>query len=428
MEKPFNQGRRVCVLLQGHYDGDIRVRRKAEALIGAGYEVDVLALRKEGSTTADYELNGVRIITFSLGKKRGSLGRYIYEYFAFLFWARRRLNELMIQRRYAVVDVNNLPDFLVFAAGKAKKSGARVVLDMHEITPEFFMSKYGVGAGHPLVRLMRWLEKISVRFADHIITINDPLRDVLISRGLRKAESTIIMNSVDEALFEAGLKANVKGVATELPQPKFLMMYHGTLTNIYGLDIAIRAFARAQRDMPGAEFWVLGGGPEKDSLANLARELGVGNQVRLLGSVKPDEIPVLLRRCDIGVLATRQDVFLDLSFSNKLSEYIIMGKAVISSGLRTIRHYFSEGALAFFRPNDSEALAEQMTRLYRDEALRSRLAARAVEEYRVINWGVMKQRYLELMDALTVSGRPPGAASSPERPAGTAEPRALKVG
>lgn len=399
------------MLLQGHYDGDIRVRRKAEALIEAGYEVDVLALRDDSRPTEEYDLHGVRVHTVSLGKKRGSLGRYIFEYFAFLLWARRKLNQLMPLRRYSVVDVNNLPDFLVFAARRARSAGARIVLDMHEITPEFFMSKYGVGAGHPLVRLMRWLEKVSVRFADHVITINDPLRDVLISRGLRKANSTIIMNAVDEALFEAGLKIPPSGLAATLPQPTFLMMYHGTLTQIYGLDIALRAFALAHREMPGAEFWVLGGGTEKEPLAALARELGVDSQFRLLGSVKPDQIPSILQRCDIGVLATRRDVFLDLSFSNKLSEYIIMGKAVISSSLRTIRHYFTEDALAFFQPNDPSALAGQMIRLYRDPALRGRLAARARDEYLSINWAVMKRRYLDLMDSLSGGTRAPAAPS-----------------
>jgi glycosyltransferase involved in cell wall biosynthesis len=411
--------------LQAHYDSDIRVRRKAEALVGAGYEVDVLALRDEKSPAIEYDLNGVHVCTVSLGKKRGSLVRYVYEYFAFLLWARRTLNERMPRRSYAVVDVNNLPDFLVFATGRARKRGAKVVLDMHEITPEFFMSKYGVGAGHPLVRLTRWLEKASVRRADHIITINDPLRDVLISRGLRRADSTIVMNAVDEALFEAGLKQPASGAHAALPQPEFLMMYHGTLTHIYGLDIALRAFALARDRMPGAEFWILGGGPEKDSLSALAQELGLGDRVRLLGSVKPDAIPHLLQRCDLGVLATRQDVFLDLSYSNKLSEYIIMGKAVISSGLRTIRHYFSDNALAFFKPNDPEALAEQMVRLYGDAALRGRLNARAKEEYRSINWSVMKQRYLTLMDALTNGQRPPVAAA--ETAARAAETQTVNV-
>jgi glycosyltransferase involved in cell wall biosynthesis len=423
---PQSNPKRVCVLLQGHYDSDIRVRRKAEALVGAGYEVDVLALRDERKPLEEYDLNGVHVYTVSLGKKRGSLFRYIYEYVAFLLWARRTLNELLPRRRYAVVDVNNLPDFLVFATGRAKKRGATVVLDMHEITPEFFMSKYGVGAGHPLVRFTRWLERASVRRTDHVITINDPLRDVLIGRGLRRAESTIIMNSVDEALFEAALRQPAAGAHAALPQPSFLMMYHGTLTNIYGLDIAIRAFARAQAAMPGAEFWILGGGPEKEALIALARELGVGDRVRLLGSVKPDEIPHLLKRCDIGVLPTRQDVFLDLSFSNKLSEYIIMGKAVICSRLRTIRHYFSDEALAFFQAHDPEALAQQMTRLYADAELRGRLATRAREEYRSINWAVMKRRYLELMDALAARGaRAAGAVE--ERAVGASEPETINA-
>jgi hypothetical protein len=44
---------------------------------------------------------------------------------------------LFHKKRYAVIDVSNLPDFLVFAGLHAKWKGAKIVLDMHEITPEF---------------------------------------------------------------------------------------------------------------------------------------------------------------------------------------------------------------------------------------------------------------------------------------------------
>jgi hypothetical protein len=54
-----------------------------------------------------------------------------------------KLARLMHKRRYAVIDVNTLPDFLVFAACYASWKGAKVVLDMHEITPEFFISRFG---------------------------------------------------------------------------------------------------------------------------------------------------------------------------------------------------------------------------------------------------------------------------------------------
>ena len=340
------------MLLQGHYESDIRVRRKAEALVSEGFSVDVLALRSSFSESDSYEFNGVNVHTVSLGKLRGSLIRYLYEYVAFFVWVVCKLPGLMHRRRYAVVDVNTLPDFLVFAAFYARWRGAKIILDMHEITPEFYISKYKVGAGSWLVRLLRVIERASMSYADHVITINEPIQQLLEGRGLPREKSTIIMNSADEKLFASATSGTSASDSTS-SRPPFVMMYHGTLTNIYGLDIAIEAFGRARARMPGAQFWVLGGGPEMEAFVSLARRLGVDSSVKFVGSVMPQQVESWLTKCDVGVLATRQDVFLDLSFSNKLSEYIIMGKAVIASRLKTIRHYFTEEALAYFGPGNS---------------------------------------------------------------------------
>jgi len=124
----------VCQVVQNIYDIDPRVRRKAEALVAAGYTVDVLALRAEGGKKT-YTLNGVNVRTLSLGKKRGSLARYFYEYAAFFLWTFIRVPWQMLARRYAVVDVNSLPDFLIFAPVVARWMGAKLILDLHEITP-----------------------------------------------------------------------------------------------------------------------------------------------------------------------------------------------------------------------------------------------------------------------------------------------------
>ncbi|HKQ38077.1 MAG TPA: glycosyltransferase, partial [Verrucomicrobiae bacterium] len=258
----------VCTIVQNPYDIDIRVRRKAEALVAAGYSVDAIALRPPGSTQKEYTLNGVRVYTISLGKMRGSLGRYAFEYGAFLILAFLKLVRLMGKRRYAMVDVNTLPDFLVFAACYARWRGARVVLDMHEITPEFFMSKYRVGERHWLVRLSTWLERLSFRYPDHVLTINEPIQRLLESRGLDREKSTIIMNAADEAIFDRRTEPAEKTNA-------FVMMYHGTLTKLYGLDIAIEALHLASNEIPQAELWILGSGSEKAALQALSEKLGV---------------------------------------------------------------------------------------------------------------------------------------------------------
>jgi len=381
----------VCIVVQSVYDFDPRVRRKAEALVQAGYSVDVLALRPADGQSS-YVLNGVHVTTVSLGKKRGSLARYLFEYAAFFLWVFVKVALLMRRRRYAVIDVNTLPDFLIFAPVVARWMGAKLVLDMHEITPEFYMSKYGIPQTAWLIRLLEYLERISFRFADYVVTINEPILDLLVGRGLSRARATVVMNAVDEARFGSA------SIGAQSPDPaRFVMVYHGTLTRIYGLDIAIEAFALAHADMPGAELWILGSGPEQDALAALARDRGVASGVKLIGQVPAAEIPGWLSRCDVGILPIRRDVFLEFAFPNKLPEFIVAGKAVLVSRLGAIRHYFTEEAVAFCEPNNPADLANQMKRLYEDPALRAALVRKAREENAPIRWELMKERYLKLI-------------------------------
>lgn len=388
----------ACLVVQNVYDIDPRVRRKAEALVAAGYVVDVLALRPPDGRK-NYCLNGVNVSTILLGKKRGSLARYFFEYATFFFWVFARVPVQTLRRRYAVIDVNSLPDFLVFAPVIARWMGAKLLLDLHEITPEFYMSKYGIAEKSTTIRLLTFLEKISVKFADRVITINEPIEDLLVSRGLDRSKSTIVMNAVDEDRF----------TATATPAPasrepgKFVMMYHGTLTSIYGLDIAIEAFALVHNKMPGAELRILGSGTEQEALARLAQTHGLAAKVKMVGQVAPTEIPTWLSQCDAGILPIRRDVFLDFAFPNKLPEFIIAGKAVLVSRLKAIRHYFSEDALAYFEPNDPADLARQMLHVYQHPELRVRLSDKASSEYVPIRWSVMKERYLGLVQQLAMT-------------------------
>jgi glycosyltransferase involved in cell wall biosynthesis len=385
----------ICILLQNHYDLDIRVRRKAEALVSSGYPVEVFALRDSGGKK-DYFLEGVHVRTASLGKARGSLARYMYEYGVFWIWAFINVAWRMPFRQYCVIDVNNLPDFLVFAAAVGKMLGAKVILDMHEITPEFYMSKYKMPESSWLVRFLKVIERWSMHFADRVITINEPITDLLVERGLNRAATTVIMNSADESVFHK----NGKVAETKKTQGAFVMMYHGTLTQLYGLDIAIEAFAMAAKDMPGAEFWILGSGPEAKPLRELAEQRGLSQKVKLIGRVPIEQIPSWLDQADIGILPIRRDVFLEFASPNKLPEYIIMGKAVVISRLKAIRRCFDESSLAFFEPENVADLAQQMLRLYRSPETRKSLSASAAKDYASIRWEIMKARYLNLVGSL----------------------------
>ena len=180
-------------------------------------------------------------------------------------------------------------------------------------------------------------------------------------------------------------------------------MYHGTLTDIYGLDIAIRALELIRDEIPAARFHIFGEGPVQDDLIQLAAQLRLADQVIFHGRVPLEAIPEHISRCDLGLLPTRQDQFLDLSFSNKLVEYIYMGKPVVASGLAATKKYFRESSISYFAPHDHAELAKRVVSLFSDPQKARAQISSALADYQHIKWAVMSERYLDLLDRLSHS-------------------------
>src|SRR3954451_4428879 len=174
---------RVCVVRQHYVPQDTRGLREVGALAERGYEVDVLCVRKSGEPAR--ERNGlVRIRRLRVPGQRwkGPAG-YLVRYGWFFAAATVLLAVGQVRRRYAVVQVNSMPDVLVFAAVVPRLMGARVLLDLHECMPEFFAMKFGVGQRHPALRVLVAGEQASIRFADRVITCTEPMRQTFAARG-----------------------------------------------------------------------------------------------------------------------------------------------------------------------------------------------------------------------------------------------------
>ena len=156
--------------MQNYYELDPRVRREAETLAKEGYQVDVVALRMEKSNRAATHENNIHLYTFPMKKHRAGILRYMWEFLTFFVFSSLFLTWRTLTKRYSIVQVCNIPDFLVFSALVPKLFGAKVVFDMHEVMPELFISIYELPEKHPLVRLLVFLEKLSVSFANEVKT------------------------------------------------------------------------------------------------------------------------------------------------------------------------------------------------------------------------------------------------------------------
>lgn len=384
----MDMAKNICLIVQSGYPGDVRVRKEAMALLTRGHNVSVIALRNPGESRHEV-IDSVKIYRIGLQKKRSGKIRYVLEYFIFFFLSFIKLNTLDFKEQFDVVHINTLPDFLVFSGLIQKLKGKKIVLDMHEIMPEFFMSKFGVGFHHPMVYLLRFLEKISLKFADEVITVNEPIKNIFHHRSIPYKPITVIMNTVSTSVVASSTKRDHRG---------FNCVYHGTLTDIYGLDTAIKGFSVVKKKFPDIFFHIYGNGQCLSQLKQLTEKLNLENSVIFHGAMTHEKVLESLGEMDLGILTMRKDVFLNLSFSNKLAEYVYMKIPTIISDLDSVKFYFNDDHILFYEAANTDDLAQKIEYAYLNRGKLSTMAESAYEHFKEYNWDVMAERYLTVID------------------------------
>ena len=121
------------------------------------------------------------------------------------------------------------------------------------------------------------------------------------------------------------------------------------------------------------------------------------DQVLLHGAVPFNEMWEKLAEMDLGILACRRDIFTDLSFSNKLAEYVYLKIPVIHSDLTSIQYYFNDDEITYFKAGDTSDLAEKIRYACDNREAIAKKAEAAFLRYSEIEWGTMSRRYLELI-------------------------------
>ena len=376
----------VAILLQEYYPSDVRVRKEVHALLEIGCSIDLFCLK--GESEPAYEIiDGVRIHRTDISKKRGSKLRYVFEYFIFCTRAYLWLRKLVKITKINVVHVHTLPDFLVFAARPAKAKGAKVILDMHEITPEFFMSKYGISYNHIVIKLLKIVERKSVQYADYAITVNKQLKEIFSGRAMAKNEVVVIMNTVNDATFPRLPKEK---------HEKFVAVYHGTLSHYYNFDLVIHAMSKIVKQLGDFEFHIYGSGTQFQEIQELVVKLGMQRIVFVHGKVNHALIPSILSNADLGILPIKKNIMSDLSFSNKLAEYVHYKIPVLSSELSAVMDYFPSDTVTYYKEgNENEFTAKLMGIMHNYQA--STIASESAHLlYQQISWDVMKKRLQDL--------------------------------
>jgi glycosyltransferase involved in cell wall biosynthesis len=330
------------------FPADTRLKREVLAAAATGRRVAVIVLRGPGERAVE-RLGPVVVIRVQGRKSRGGPASYLREYMDFTLRCRSLLRRHRWLSRVRVVHVHTLPDFLVWAAGPAQRRGARVILDLHEIFPEFTRAKYPGLLGGMAARVARAIERWARRRADVTITVNLPIEQLLAARPIgRRERRVLIHNSADPGDF--GVKR--PPVARTGGARPLELIYHGSLTATYGLDVAVRGVAMAVARGGAIHLTILGEGPHRPALEHLVGQLGLAAHVRFEPPLPQAALPARLLPCDAGVVPTRLDTMTRYSLSNKLLEYVHLGLPILAARLPSYRHYLTEDTAWYWTPGD----------------------------------------------------------------------------
>jgi glycosyltransferase involved in cell wall biosynthesis len=384
------------MLVHEHYPRDFRVRREARALMAAGVEVTVVSLREPGQPSKD-DVDGAQVFRLPIQRHRGSpMPVYVAEYAAFAAAAGAWL---AARKTFDVVHVHAPPDFLVLAGLLPRLRGARLILDIHDLTPELYRSRFK-RAGGPAAQLgLKAAERLSCALADRVITVTDVFKSLLVSRGVAADKILVLHNSPDPAIFKPRRGRSGK-------RDGFVVMHHGTLLHRYGVDVLVEAFREVAAEVEGARLDIYGRGDWLPRLKEMVAEYSLQDRVTLHGETPQEEVAAALRRADLCVVPNRREPFTDLLMPTKLLEALLVGCPVVASATTVVAEAFADGGVRLVPPEDARALAGAIIELAADEKARAALAAAGKRQAKRFDWKSEQKKLLRLYGDLGVQLTP----------------------
>lgn len=382
---------RACLIRQAPYPQDLLVRREAGTLRDAGFDVTVLCLRLPAATARE-QVDGVQVYRLSVSDKKGSVALYLYNYLRFFLLAAFTVTRLHLQHRFTVIQVNTMPDFLVFCTLIPRLLGAKITLMMYEPMPELWATLYN---RQWMIRLITILQKLALRYAHAVFAVTEQQKATFVARGVPPAKITVILNAPETCWWDP-----LRSPAAPAPSEYFTLICHGAIEERYGHDTMLQAIQKVKEQIPHVRLRILGRGSYLDSFLAQIQALQLEPWVQYLGWVPMAQMVEELSRADVGIVAQKSSPYSNLVHTGKMYDYFSFSLPVIASRLNAVAAYFDDASLAFFEPGNSDSLAQVILDLYQHPERRRALVENSQRLYQHYQWAAQKLVYLSVYQTL----------------------------
>lgn len=233
--------------------------------------------------------------------------------------------------------------------------------------------------------------------ADACVVPSGFLGEVFARHGVA---TELVPNIIDLELFHPA--------PTSLTQRPPVILIARHLEALYGIDIALHAFAQLRAARPDARLVVAGEGPQRAALVALAEQLGVTEAMEFCGPLARSAMAARLRESAVALNPSRAD-----NMPNSVLEAMASGVPVVSTAVGGVPWLLRDGASGrLVPPDDPGAMARALIELLSDAAQGERLAATAHAEVQAYSWPCVRQRWGAVYRAALARHSPRHAGAS----------------
>lgn len=348
----------------------------------------VIATWEEGLSSEEQidDVRSVHRIRRSWGRSRsGTLWKALgtLEWTAKVYWQLRREQVACLNcHSLAVLPLSVL---LKFA------TRCRLVYDTHELETEV------AGAKGVRKRLSKLVERVLIRFVDHIVVVNDAIAEWY-REAYARTDVTVVKNVPYQAKAtpeKTDLLREEFGIADE----HMVFLYQGLLGRGRGIEMLLDVFAKIESDK---HVVFMGYGPLEESIKEMARRC---DNIHYKSAVPPERVAMFTAGADVGV-SIIENVSLSyyLSLPNKVFEYLNGGLPVIVSDFPVVGGWVDSLKCGWKVDPEIAAVRRLIEELAWDDVHRGRAQALASREY--FGWELEEPNLLAVYDKLGFESAP----------------------
>lgn len=369
MTSPQRKKRILMILENESFPEDTRVLLEAIALYEANYEVTVIC--PTGRSHAKYEMvRDIRVYRYPKPIEPSGVLGYLFEYGYSMAVAGLIGSWCLVRHGFDAIHIHCPPDMNILVGIPFRWLGKKVVIDLHDLSPELFSAKRNKESRGLLSKALHFFERLASRNADALIATNETQREVQLTRGGARPDRCYVVRNGPNRQFIPGVEP-----APGLKNPgEILVGFVGAIgvqDTVENFVYVIDKIRKRRSDIRGM---IVGGGPAYEHVKRVAQDLQLGEWMRFTGPVEFAKVPSHIAAFDICVTPDSSNPYNDSCTTIKTMEYMALERPTVAFDTKENRRTAGEAAF-YAQNNDLDQFAAYIEQLADSPELRKSMGS-----------------------------------------------------